>query len=323
MATKLGTKGTVKKTFGEKEVLKEVLNGITVYEKPETNVPYITISSPNSFSFKTTNGSKNWNGTLELSQDGTNWSTWNGAQINVLGISESRIYIRGTSNTYICGALSGKGWQITSGSNIKVKGNVENLLDYATVMNGQHPTVGERAFTNLFSGFGSALTDVSELIIGCETLSKQACTYMFQETAITLPPICKAKYLAGTGAFSNMFYECRSLTKVMDLNSIETINGQSFMSMYRNCSALTQINNLKWNPGSYNTVYQLMYEYCPLIKISETQTGEYVNEFRIPSVGTGTATGTNVFQGMFSNTGGTYTSDPVINTTYYTSNQIV
>jgi hypothetical protein len=66
-----------------------------------------------------------------------------------------------------------------------------------------------------------------------------------------------------------------------------------------------------------------MFSGCSSIKLSTTKTGEYVNKYRIPS---GTATGvtaTNALGSMFKNTGGTFTGTPTINTTYYTSNEIV
>ena len=54
------------------------------------------------------------------------------------------------------------------------------------------------------------------------------------------------------------------------------------------------------------------------IRLSETQTGAYTTPYRIPETGTGTETGSNpALSGMFTNTAGTFTGTPVINTTYY------
>jgi hypothetical protein len=64
-----------------------------------------------------------------------------------------------------------------------------------------------------------------------------------------------------------------------------------------------------------------MFQGCTSLKISSTQTGAYQYEWRIPTSGTGT--GTTAFSWnlyMFSETGGTFTSDPSINTTYYVEN---
>ena len=57
---------------------------------------------------------------------------------------------------------------------------------------------------------------------------------------------------------------------------------------------------------------------CTSLKLSSTQTDEYTQEYRIPSSGTGTSA-TNALINMFTNTGGTFTGTPSINTTYYLS----
>ena len=67
-----------------------------------------------------------------------------------------------------------------------------------------------------------------------------------------------------------------------------------------------------------------MFDSCTSLKLSTTQTGEYTQEYRIPSSGTGT-TESGSLTGMFTSTGGTFTGNPSINTTYYlsTDNMIV
>jgi hypothetical protein len=65
-----------------------------------------------------------------------------------------------------------------------------------------------------------------------------------------------------------------------------------------------------------------MFEDCTNIKLSTTQTGDYQTSYRIPTTGTG-STATYAMTDMFTNTGGTFTGDPSINTTYYTSNTVV
>ena len=62
-----------------------------------------------------------------------------------------------------------------------------------------------------------------------------------------------------------------------------------------------------------------MFYGCTALKLSSTQTGEYTQEYRIPSSGTGTTT-TNALNDMFTSTGGTFTGTPKVNTTYYLSN---
>jgi len=65
--------------------------------------------------------------------------------------------------------------------------------------------------------------------------------------------------------------------------------------------------------------YSNMFQGCASLKISSTKTGSYQYSWRIPTSGTGTiAGGWNL--SMFSGTGGTFTSNPSINTTYYLEN---
>ena len=61
-----------------------------------------------------------------------------------------------------------------------------------------------------------------------------------------------------------------------------------------------------------------MFSGCTSLKLSSTKTGEYTQEYRIPSSGTGT-TATDALTDMFTSTGGTFTGTPAINTTYYLS----
>ena len=68
--------------------------------------------------------------------------------------------------------------------------------------------------------------------------------------------------------------------------------------------------------------YVSMFNSCTLIALSETQTDEYPNEYRIPASGTGT-TANSALTYMFNNTGGSFVGTPEIDTTYYTSNTVV
>ena len=60
-----------------------------------------------------------------------------------------------------------------------------------------------------------------------------------------------------------------------------------------------------------------MFYNCTRLKISATQTGEYTTAWRIPSAGTIAAEASNWNVDMLTNTGGSFTGNPSINTTYY------
>ena len=96
-----------------------------------------------------------------------------------------------------------------------------------------------------------------------------------------------------------------------------------YFSMFSNCTSLTTAPALPATTLD-SWCYGNMFQGCSLIKLSTTQTGEYQTPYRIPTSGTGIgATDNGALQNMFTNTGGTFTGTPEINTTYYTSNTVV
>ena len=140
------------------------VRGITVKAKaggyadsPESNavnyvvmeLPYLTLSSPNDFTLATGDQKKNWSGTLEYSTDTNTWSVWDGSTISAV---DGNLYLRGTGNASLhrtTGYASTNRWVLT-GSDIACSGNIENLLDYATVANGEHPVMELGCFSYLF-----------------------------------------------------------------------------------------------------------------------------------------------------------------------------
>ena len=104
--------------------------------------PYLTFKSPSSFTLAVNDTTKHWDGTLEYSTDASTWSTWDGTTTlsSTTSGSSNVLYLRGTGNTRITGSSSNYKW-VLNGNNIKCSGNIENLLDYATVTSGNHPTM--------------------------------------------------------------------------------------------------------------------------------------------------------------------------------------
>ena len=67
-----------------------------------------------------------------------------------------------------------------------------------------------------------------------------------------------------------------------------------------------------------------MFEGCTSFKVSATSTGSYTYAWRIPTSGPGsTSSATNWNYNMLKDTGGTFTSNPSINNTYYVENKPV
>lgn len=86
--------------------------------------------------------------------------------------------------------------------------------------------------------------------------------------------------------------------------------------MFNGCTNLTTAPAL---PATTLTdfCYLSMFNGCTSLKISATQTAEYKTPWRIPSSGTISTTTSSWNDGMLSGTGGTFTGNPTINTTYY------
>ena len=164
-------------------------------------------------------------------------------------------------------------------------------------------------------------------------------------TSLTTAPELPSTTLAGS-CYNNMFYNCRSLTTAPALPAT-TLANYCYGSMFQGCTSLTTVpalpaTTLANNCYSYmfqgctsltnvpalpattlaDYCYNAMFRGCTKIKLSATKTGAYVNEYRVPTVGTGTNANSDL-NNMFSSTGGTFANTPTINTTYYIENQII
>ena len=179
-------------------------------------------------------------------------------------------------------------------------------------------TLATNCYAYMFNGCIS-ITQVPSL--PATTLASHCYTYMFSGTALTQAPALPATTLA-TNCYSYMFRGCTSLTQAPALPAT-TLAEYCYMSMFNGCTALTQAPALPATTLATNC-YAYMFNGCISLKLSSTQTGEYIQEYRIPTTGAGT-TATDALTNMFNSTGGTFTGTPSINTTYYlsTDNMIV
>lgn len=248
----------------------------------------LTFSSPSSFTLKVNNATKRWNGVLEYSTDKKIWSTWDGTTTlsSASNGSENVLYLSGTGNTVITGNTDYR-WVLT-GSDISCTGNIETLLDYATVESGDHPTMYAFCYYNMFY-YCKALTQAPDL------------------PATTLANHC----------YRSMFESCTNLTKAPALPAT-TLGLRCYERMFYGCTSLTQVPALPATTLA-QYCYEEMFQKCTSIKVSSTNTGGYTVAYRIPTTGNGT-TATNALANMFASTGGTFKGTPSINTTYYLSN---
>ena len=198
---------------------------------------YLTFSSPSSFTLKVNDTTKHWDGILEYSTDTSTWSTWNGATTlsSATSRSDNVLYLRGTGNTVITGNNNSYKWVLT-GSDIACTGNIENLLDYATVESGNHPTMANYCYRYMFRDCTS-LTRAPAL--SATTLSTYCYSNMFQGcTGLTQAPALPATTLADD-CYNDMFYSCTSLTQAPALPAT-TLKNYCYQSMFRACTSLTQ-----------------------------------------------------------------------------------
>ena len=271
-----------------------------IYNRPEywlaktkTVVPYLTFSSPSSFTLAVADATKHWDGTLEYSTNKTTWDTWDETTTlsSATSGSDNVLYLRGTGNTkfgYYAEDVDDYIPWVINGTDVRCDGNIETLLDYATVEAGQHPVMAEACFGGLF--------------LACK--------------ALITPPELPATTLAA-GCYDSMFYGCTSLTQVPALPAT-TLASYCYFYMFYGCPNLTQVPALPATTLAEGC-YSNMFYGCIKIKLSSTQTEEYTQEYRIPTTGTGT-TATSALNKMFTDTRGTFAGTPVINTTYYLSN---
>lgn len=138
---------------------------------------YLTFSSLSSFTLKGYFGTKTWDGTIECFASDKTWTVWDGTTTlsAVADDGEYVLYLRGTGNTVITGNDERCRWVLT-GTDIKCIGNIENLLDYAVVASGEHPTMANACYAYMFKDCTS-LTQAPTL--PATTLASSCYSFMF------------------------------------------------------------------------------------------------------------------------------------------------
>ncbi len=152
------------------------------------------------------------------------------------------------------------------------------------------------------------------------SLADYCCAQMFRGcTSLTTAPELPATTLASS-CYRYMFQGCTSLTIAPELPAT-TLASSCYYYMFAGCTSLTIAPELPATTLADNC-YRNMFRDCTSFKVSETNTGTYTYAWRIPTSGTGT-TASSWNTSMLANTGGTFKSNPTINTTYYVENEPV
>lgn len=303
-------------SFNNQTVNEIKLNGDTIWPQVRNTYIHFNDDYSSQFTLTTANSTKNWDGTIETSTDGTTWTVWDGTT-GVTSSNNGQLYVRGKNNTYITGNTASRGWSFTNAHLIAISGNIESLLDNEVVGAGNHPVMANYAFTGLFKNAPIFL--VPETFLPSTTLADYCYSQTFMGTNLLMAPDLPANTLVNN-CYRGTFRNCTSLTTPATMFATKLAGG-CCQEMYYGCTSLTELPQLSVK-SIKNTSYKSMFQGCSNIKLSTTQTGDYVNAYRIPTSGTGTE-GTSSLTDMFKSTGGTFTGTPTINTTYYTSNTIV
>lgn len=184
-------------------------------------------------------------------------------------------------------------------------------------------TLQLRCYSSMFYGCTS-LTTAPEL--PATILATRCYESMFNGcTGLRTPPALPATQLLDSTAgraeycYYQMFYNS-GITVAPSLPAT-TLAAHCYHYMFQNCRSLERLPALPATTLFAHCYYGMFYG-CTKIKLSATSGGDYINEYRIPSSGTGT-TAASAMAAMFGSTGGTFTGAPTINTTYYTSNTVV
>lgn len=285
---------------------------------------FITFSSLDEFTLSTANNSKKWDGRIEFSTDKTTWMTWNGN--DTLYSVNGKLYLRGVGNTHITTSMGSTCAWVLTGTNISCDGNIENLLDYQTVLAGYHPTMAEYCYERMFRNCASL---VSAPELPAVALTNYCYEDMFSGcTSLTRAPQLPATSLTNH-CYAWMFSGCTSLTTAPSLpaNMYSEYNEAGcYYGMFKNCTSLTTIPNLPSTYLSY-ICYCEMFSGCTSLYISDTQTPEAQYAWSIPANGTLQNNYTNPmhYGYMFGNCLGTranddFSGDAGNQYTYYTQN---
>lgn len=228
--------------------------------------------------------------TLQYSTDLSSWSTytfsWTFWATITLPNVWSKVYFRNTSTTSKPFHANWYWAKFVMTWSVNWSWDVTFLLN----KNWTKELVWEACFMDLFNWCTSLKTAPT---LQATTLTVNCYYSMFYNTWITWAPALPATTLA-QGCYSHMFSNCTSLTSLPKLNAT---------ALKIRC-------------------YTYMFYQCTWIKLSSTSTWTYTKSYRIPTSWTwSTATDWNYF--MFAWTWWTFTGDPSINTTYYTSNTVV
>ena len=221
---------------------------------------YLRFTSDEAFTLQF--NEKNWEGTVEYSTDANTWTEYASAGTDIhsaeLG-GQHTLYVRGTDNNTF-GRTSDSGPAVisinaTAGSLVRCDGSIESLLDYETVLKGDHPYMKAYAFNRMFKDCKSLQTAPSlpatQMMDSCYRRMFDGCTSL--EAAPVLLATRVEKY-----SYSLMFNGCTSLKAAPALPAT-WVEDFSYQGMFAGCTSLKTAPALpatRVEKGSYSTMFQ-------------------------------------------------------------------
>lgn len=228
-------------TVGGNKVTTAYFNGQLVFQEVDAE-GYVTFTGNQMYTVSMPR--KYWDGTMEYSTDGTNWTTWTCSAVTCN--SSFKIYFRGIGNTKVTGSNSTSFYQgfvvsaVSSSStelSFTVSGDLLNLLDYTKVASGTAISPAQYCFAYLFAG--QNITSCSDLTM--TSVPKYGYYNMFKTCGmLTVAPTVAAQTVADYG-LSCMFYGCSALKETPYLDLV-SLSQYACNSMFASCTSLTKIN---------------------------------------------------------------------------------
>ena len=230
-------------------------------DPPAAADPTFVFRSATPFTLRTANGSINWDGELAYSCDGRIWALWHGEEIRSGGSNGRQcLYLRGTANRKV--SYGEEECWILTGSHIACSGNIEYLLDYKTVLAGDHPQMDALCFNALF-------LNNTELIsaprLPAMTVAPGAYAYMFYGcTSLKQAPKLPATSL-GNSCYYMMFCGCTSLIEAPELPAT-TIPQSCYSYMFAYCTSLRKAPSVLPAEELQGICYHAMFLNCTSLK---------------------------------------------------------
>ena len=196
---------------------------------------------------------------IEYSVDRATWApltstpvSYNGS-IYVRGKNPDGLSLVGAANKTKCVKF------VMSGSNASVKGNIMSLIDYEmpseTIPSGS-------GFMCMFENC-KTLTDISSLELPCTDLNEEAQMYrMFFNTGITNLDGLELEFNSvGKNGLREMFTSSKT-SSTPKIHIYGDVGQDGMDSMFKNCSSITKIQQLKIDGKLYDYALYAMFEGC-------------------------------------------------------------